>query len=131
MMKRSPNSHRKRHLAAGATLVAAGAIALSGCTQLDGLANSTGTPFMAASGTATDVLLSQDIDVLVKPVCEFPPESSKKWTCTGSTVDGEAIAVTITNGTTTDATMVITVGSDEIYNGSYAAVQTKAAQVPQ
>lgn len=109
--------------------LAVGALLLAGCSQMSALAESTATSFMAASATATDVLLANNVAILEKPVCGYAGSSITNYTCAGKTVSGEAIEVSITSAGTPQANMEIKVGSSQIYNGSYHSVQTEAAQV--
>lgn len=106
-------------------------LGVAGCGQVEGLADSTSTPLMAASATATDVLLAQNVKIMRKPVCNYVKFGGTDYSCVGSTVSGDAINVSITNGSKPDAKMTITVGKKQIYNGSFTAIQTKFAQVPE
>ena len=113
-----------------AVLIAAGAAALSGVagcanvqTQVAQLQPVAGDALTGVNIAVVDVLLDQEVDVLVAPVCTYEPTT---YTCKGSTVDGAEILATAV-GAEAD-TVTITVGGRQIFSGAIDEVLKKAAQ---
>lgn len=105
---------------------AVGALALSGCSQVVGLAVQGNMNVIYLSSSSTDVLLDKGYKLKQKPVCTVA--NSKDYSCTGSTVDGQQIAVTVPDSTVEDPQMIITVGSTQIFSGSVIQVIEQNAE---
>lgn len=115
-------SRTKRRWIGIAACVAA-APAFVGCTQVASLTPVAGDVVAAVGFATKDVLLDKGVEMKVVPVCEgVKPE----FTCTGETLDGEAI-VSKTSATDVDD-LTITVGGKKIFEGSVETVITKAGR---
>ncbi len=108
----------------GVMTLAAGAMAACAVTtQIDSLKPVAGDAVAALSSAADGVLISEGVEILVAPVCEFSDES---YDCVGTTLSGETITV-IGPGSDPE-TMKIVVGDKSVYDGSIEAVLQKAAE---
>lgn len=86
---------------------------LAGCSQVAALAPVGGDDVAKVRFAAIDVLVAQGVEIFDAPFCTLDGEAI---TCTGSTVDGEDVAVA--SSSSDDATLTVTVGSDTLYDGS-------------
>jgi hypothetical protein len=113
--------------------------ALAGCTQAAQLQPVAGGQISAVRTATNDVLVDQEVDIQVAPVCEF---EDPLFVCVGSTVDGEEIRseaeVLADFGeaeteygayTPADVSLVVTVGGDPIYDGDVEEVLVDNGQV--
>ncbi len=101
------------------------AAALAGCSQISALAPVGGDHLATVRYAAIDVLLEAQVEILTAPVCESATDGAS--TCTGETVDGEAITV---NSTAADPTsLAVQVGTKVLYSGSIQDVLDDAARV--
>jgi len=102
-------------------------VALTGCSQAAQLQPVAGGQISAVRTATNDILVDQDVDIKVAPVCEF---EDPKFLCVGSTTDGKKITseaeVLAEFGATkteygaytpADVSLVVTVGQDQIFNG--------------
>lgn len=94
-------------------LVGLAAITLAGCSQTAALAPVGGNRLTIIRFAANDVLVKQDVDLLIAPVCAA---DGRDVTCHGSSVQGAPILVT--SNTDDQAEMTVTVGGATIYAGS-------------
>jgi len=107
-------------------------VALTGCSQAAQLQPVAGGQISAVRTATNDILVDQDVDIQVAPVCEF---EDPKFLCVGSTTDGKKITseaeVLAEFGATkteygaytpADVSLVVTVGQDEIFNGKVEKV---------
>lgn len=112
--------------------VAVFGLVLTGCSQAAQLQPVAGGQISAVRTATNDILIDQEIDIQVAPVCEF---SDPKFSCVGSTTDGKKITseaqVLADFGATkteygaytpADVSLVVTVGQDEIFNGKVEQV---------
>lgn len=97
-----------------ASVLAAGVLALAGCSQVEALAPVDGNHLTEIRYAAIDILLAKNIEVLVAPVCE---QSGEAVSCTGETAAGEAI--TVESPADATDTVTVTVGNETIYDGKY------------
>ena len=109
-----------------AALAVASVLLLGGCSQIDGLAPVSGGPITTLRTAANDVLLQNGVEILVAPECV---EAGDDFTCAGTTIDGQAIAVTGTGGE--PQTMTVTVGSELLYQGDVRTIIEQFGEVPQ
>ena len=108
--------------AAGAAVLAAGALAVTGCSQIGALAQVSGVPLATVRTASYDVLVDKDVAILTAPVCT---ETTEEITCLGRTVDGSEIRVVAP--TAKPLQMTVTVGGRELYRGSVQQVLDDAA----
>jgi len=108
-----PNVARRRlgHVA----LVAASAVALTGCSQVAAIAPVGGARESEVRYAAIDVLMDAGVDLLTAPVCT-PADAERVIRCAGETLDGEPIDVH-SPGDAPD-TLTVTVGERTLYSGS-------------
>ncbi len=119
-----------RRIAIPAALVVG--LALTGCSQAAQLQPVAGGQISAVRTATNDILVDQDVDIQVAPVCEF---EDPKFLCVGSTTDGKKITseaeVLAEFGATkteygaytpADVSLVVTVGEDQIFNGKVEKV---------
>lgn len=78
----------------------------------------------AVNNATSDVLASEQVDVLTWPVCEF---ADNTYTCTGETLDGQPIKATATGDE--DQRLTVTVGGRTIYQGPVQNVHDEAGRV--
>ncbi len=104
------------------------ALVLSGCTQAAQLQPVAGGQISAVRTATNDVLVDENVDIDVAPVCEF---EDPLFVCVGSTADGEEIRsqaeVLAEFGDTeteygaytpAEVSLVVTVGDEQIYDGN-------------
>ncbi len=101
-------------------------IALAGCSQVQGLATQGNINVVYLESASTDVLLSQNIPLMSKPICTV--DSATNYQCTGTTLTGEPVAVHVP-GTNDDPIMTITVNGKQVFAGSVIEVINENAQV--
>ncbi len=114
---------RKALPAALLTLLALIVPALAGCSQVSALAPVSGDAITTLRIAIDDVLLENDVTILIAPKCT---SSSGGTSCTGSTVEGEAI--TVTSPVTKPQTMTVKVGDTVLYTGDVESIVQKAAE---
>lgn len=114
---------RRRRAFAAAFAGAAVAALLSGCSQVDALAQVSGVPEATLRIAANDLLLEQDVAILEAPVCRKETDS---YRCEGTTQDGDPIEVIAP--LTTPLTMTLTVGGTQLYSGDVQAVIDRNAE---
>lgn len=108
----------------GVMTVAAGAMAACAVsTQIDSLQPVAGDAIAALNSAADDVLISEGVDILVAPVCEF---SGSGYDCAGTTLSGQKINVTAAGSD--PETMTVVVGKKTLYDGSIEEVLQKRAE---
>lgn len=125
-LQRIQSPTRRWRVASVGAIGAIGAIALSGCTMVFGLAESTGSGGFTAQQASLDVLRQANIPVQLAPVCS--QTGSGPITCdSGKTTSGETITVTVEN----PETLIITVdvAGKQIFNGSAIDVTNNAGRV--
>ena len=93
--------------------VALATLALGGCSQISALTPVGGTAITSVRNATYEVLVDQQVAILVAPQCE-PSDSG--FTCTGSTLEGQAI-IAVAEGTD-PYPMTITVGDAVIFEGN-------------
>lgn len=107
--------------------LALAAAALAGCSQVQGLATQGNMNVIYLATAANDVLISQQIGILSGPKCTV--DSSTNYTCSGTTVSGAPIVVSVPNeDSNSDPVMTITVGGKTIYHGSVLTVLEQNSQ---
>ncbi|NQU36036.1 MAG: hypothetical protein HQ526_00385, partial [Actinobacteria bacterium] len=97
-----------------------------GCTQVEGLATQANMNVIYLATASTDVLTEKSIPIEQAPRCSV--DSTRLYTCKGTTVDGRPIVVLVPEDNSQDPQMTITVGGEQIFSGSVLAVLNKAAQ---
>ncbi|MDA3022650.1 MAG: hypothetical protein O2943_08370 [Actinomycetota bacterium] len=110
-----------------AVAVFAGAILVSGCSQIDSLDPGqvfNHFPIATLTIAVGDVLVAESVPILVAPTCTQGPTS---FTCNGTTIADEAI--TVSASITEPQVMTIQVGAQVIYDGSVQDVLDAASQV--
>ena len=107
-----------------AVAVFAGAILVSGCSQIDSLAPVSGVSIATLTIAVGDVLVTESVPILVAPTCTQGPTS---FTCNGTTIADEAI--TVSASIAKPQVMTIQVGAQVIYDGSVQDVLDAASQV--
>lgn len=121
------------------TVIPALVFALTGCSQAAQLQPVAGGQISAVRTATNDVLVKQDVDIQVAPVCTF---EDPKFVCAGSTTDGEKIRaeanVLAEFGETkteygayspADVSLVISVGDRQIFDGKVENVLVDDGQV--
>lgn len=78
------------------------------------------------TAAAADVLTEQSIPIQQAPRC--PDNTVSLYTCKGTTSDGRAILVRVSEANSQDPQMTITVGNEQIFTGSTFRVLNQAAQ---
>ncbi len=99
---------------------------LTGCSQVQGLATQGNMNVIYLESAVTDVLLSQKVALMGKPTCTV--DTSTNYSCTGTTLTGEPIAVQVP-GTDEDPIMTISVNGKQVFQGSVIQVIDENAQV--
>jgi hypothetical protein len=112
----------KRWMAAAAVVAAAPVFV--GCSQMASLTPVAGDVVAGVGFATKDVLLKQGVVMKVVPVCSG---KTPEFTCNGETLDGKKI-VSTTSGTDADD-LKVSVGGNQIFEGSVKAVITKAGRV--
>lgn len=108
-----------------ASLAAVALIAsLAGCSQVAAIAPVGGARVSEVRYAALDILVAQEVDILEAPTCEMADD--RAVTCTGSTLDGDAIEVS--SPADDQATLTISVGGDEVFTGTIQSVLEKAME---
>ena len=102
------------------------AATLTGCSQVQGLATQGNMNVIYLESAVTDVLLSQKVALMGKPTCTV--DTSTNYSCTGTTLTGESIAVQVP-GTDEDPIMTISVNGKQVFHGSVIQVIDENAQV--
>lgn len=110
-----------RRVLAGLAVIGA---ALAGCSQVSALAPVSGVPITTLRTASYDVLLREGVDILVAPQCV---EEQDRFSCTGSTLDGQSI--TVVAPTEEPLTMTVTVGDTVLFTGEVQSVLDDAAEV--
>lgn len=105
------------------------ALASSGCSVVKGLASAGNMDIIYLSTAATTVLLEDNYKIQRKPVCKLEDREQQEYACTGSTLDGKAINVSVADGEAADPIMVITVDDKQVFKGSVEAVIQANAQI--
>ena len=108
----------------GLGLVAA-APAFTACTQIASLTPVAGDTIAAVSFATSDVLIQNDVDVKIFPVCEG---TKPEFVCKGETVGGDKIE-SKTWGDDAENLSVVVAGK-QIFTGKVEAVITKAGRTP-
>ena len=109
----------RRLVAAG--LAAVAALALTACSQVAALTPVSGGPLTSVRNASYDVLVAQQVQILVAPVCTA---AGTGFTCTGSTVDGKDITVEASG--TTPYPMTVKVGGSVVFEGNAVDVLQQA-----
>lgn len=109
----------RRTLIAAAAAMAA--VALAGCSQIGALTPVGGTAITSVRNATYDVLVDEGVEVLVAPVCE---QGEQGFTCTGSTIGGDAIVAT--GGLTPPYDLRVEVGGEVIFEGTAQDVLAEA-----
>lgn len=91
----------------------AAALLLAGCSQLAAIAPVGGNRLSDVRYAANDILVREEIDILTAPVCEEADD--KAVTCSGETVDGDAI--TVESPADDQTRLTITVGGTVLFEG--------------
>ncbi len=96
---------------------------LAGCSQVAALQQVSGVPLATAEIAAADVLVAQDVPLLKAPNCT---ETATGFTCSGTTLDGRPIAVSVSNDE--QQIMTITVDGRQIFTGPVQDVIEQAGE---
>ena len=91
----------------------AATLALAGCSQIAALAPVGGDDVAMVRFATIDVLVAEGVEILDAPTCEL---EGSAITCSGTIVGGDTISTV--SSSADDATIVITVGSQTLYDGS-------------
>lgn len=97
----------------GLGAAAALALALAGCSQIAAIAPVGGDRFAEVRFATGDILVAQGVDILSGPDCE---QDGRTVTCTGETLDGDAI--TSESPASDETALTVTVGGKTIYSGT-------------
>lgn len=97
---------------------------MAGCSQIDALAPVSGGPLQTVRVGVFDVLVKEQVQILVAPVCV---EEATQFTCLGSTIDGAQIKAEAT--LTKPYQMTITIGNETLYDGDVQTIIDEAARV--
>ncbi len=108
-----------------AATAAATAVALAGCSEISALAPVGGNALAEVRFGAIDALQARQIDILTAPVCAAEPDTTTV-TCEGTTTAGADIFVR--SSTADDATIVVHVGGETIYDGALRDLLDEAAR---
>lgn len=100
------------------------ALTLTGCTQLSAIAPVGGERVSEVRYAALDLLVRDDVDVLVAPVCEMADD--REVTCSGTTLNGGTIEVVSSASDQTNLT--VTVDGSVLYSGSIQDVLESALE---
>ncbi len=104
-----------RRVGAAITVALVGIAALSGCSQVKGLAVQGNMNVIYLETAASDVLLSQNVAIEKKPVCTV--NDSADYSCIGTAAGGVPITVTVPDSSG-DPIMIITLGGKQVFSGS-------------
>ena len=104
-----------RRVGAAITVALVGIAALSGCSQVKGLAVQGNMNVIYLETAASDVLLSQNVAIEKKPVCTV--NGSADYSCIGTAAGGVPITVTAPDSSG-DPIMIITLGGKQVFSGS-------------
>ena len=107
-----------------ALMLVLAATALTGCSQIDALAPVSGGPIQTVRVGILDVLVRENVQILVAPVCT---KGETAFTCVGSTIDGSEINAEA--NLTAPYFMKVSVGDQVIYDGAVQDVLDEAAEV--
>lgn len=108
---------------ATAALLAAMAL-LAGCSQVAAISPVGGTRLAEVRFATGDVLVAKGVDILSGPDCEQADD--RTVTCTGETVDGDAI--TSESPASDETQLTVTVGGTTIYSGTVMDALTDALE---
>ena len=108
-----------------AATAAATAVALSGCSEISALAPVGGNALAEVRFGAIDALQARQIDILTAPVCTAEPDTTTV-TCEGTTTAG--VDIFVRSSTADDATIVVHVGGETIYDGALRDLLDEAAR---
>ncbi|MCC6854975.1 MAG: hypothetical protein IT189_02815 [Microbacteriaceae bacterium] len=100
------------------------ALTLTGCTQLAAIAPVGGARVSEVRYAALDLLVRDDVDVLVAPVCEMADD--REVTCSGTTLNGGTIEVV--SSASDQANLTVTVDGSVLYSGSIQDVLESALE---
>ena len=98
-------------------------LVLVGCSQVDALQQVSGVPLATVRIAAYDVLVDQRVPIKEAPVCT---ESETEFTCSGSTLRGEAIEVRVPNDE--QQVMTVSVAGEQIFSGPVQDVNEEAGE---
>lgn len=96
---------------------------LSACSEIRALTPVGGDSITAVRNAVNIVLVDQQVDILVAPVCTA---EGSGFSCRGTTVDGADIAATASGSAPYD--LSITVGGEPIFTGTAQAVLDAALE---
>jgi hypothetical protein len=85
---------------------------LASCSQVAALQQVSGVPLATVEIAAADVLVAKDVPLLQAPNCT---ETETEFNCSGTTVAGKPIVVTVPNDE--QQVMTITVDGEQIFSG--------------
>lgn len=108
-----------------AAAVAVTVVGLAGCSEISALAPVGGNALAEVRFGAIDALRARQIDVLAAPVCTVEPGTTAV-TCEGTTTAGADIVAR--SSTADDATIVVEVGGETIYDGALRDLLDEAAR---
>lgn len=114
--------------AAAALLLAP--LALAGCSgEIKGLASGGSLSRAMLASATVDQLTTQNIPILVMPVCTISPQDVNTLSCLGKSTESEAITVTVPDALAKPPIMTILVGNKQVFQGSVAEVLDDALLV--
>lgn len=106
-----------RHATRLIATTAAAMAALTGCSQVQGLATQGNMNVIYLATAAIDVLTEQRIGILEAPTCSV--DSATNYTCHGVATSGEKILVSVPDeASNEDPVMTIKIGDRTVYHGS-------------
>ncbi len=88
-------------------------LALTGCSQIAAIAPVGGDRLAEVRFATADILVAEGIDILSGPDCD---QDGRTITCTGETLDGDAI--TSESPASDETALTVTVGGKTIYSGT-------------
>lgn len=103
-------------------LLTAGALLLTGCSQVAAIAPVGGDHLAEVRFAAIDVLVASGTELLTAPDCTTEPDGA--ISCTGETLAGESI--TVLSPADDPASVTVTVGDAVLYEGSIQEALEKA-----
>ncbi|MFM9134308.1 MAG: hypothetical protein ACKOT0_02540 [bacterium] len=98
---------------------------LSACSEIRALTPVGGDSITAVRNAVNIVLVEQQVDILVAPVCAA---ADTGFACRGTTVDGADIVATATGSAPYD--LSIAIGGETVFTGTAQAVLESALETP-
>lgn len=113
----------RRSVSTRAGLLAAAAVMLTACSQINALTPVGGDSVTSVRNAVYDVLVADGVDILVAPTCA-PSDSG--FLCEGTTVDDRPIVARA--GAAAPYDLTITIGGETVFEGSAQDVLQRAVE---